>query len=1479
MAAPRKRWRRALTLVVGVPLTVLVVAVALLHTGWGKSRVKGVLVAKLAERVDGTVAIGALDYRLGGTITVRDVRLTGRDGVDAITLPELEIVPEWGALLRGKNSFKSITLRHLAVTVARGEDGRTNLQRLFPARETAPTASAKPGRPLHVGALRVEDATVVARKEGAGSATVRDLGIEGSIDLDPAEKTVDFVASSVKGGVVLEGRTANEPSAVPVTQVAPTDLRGGFEVHTRAGKGAFTLLPLTATATLTRGTSHTLPISLGKSSFDLGPSEAGLLGANVGALVTGIVSLDAVRFANGVGDGGPADPLTHERHGDLLGLHVDAGRVNAIVGREILASDVDITAQLSGPPEATTFNGTAKSGGATATLKGQFGLDGGNGTVTIANFDSTKLFGAGVLLPPTTLERLTVVAHGKRRDRTWPLTPADVTADFEIQGENGHFRGVALESLAAKGRFAEGTLTVESLTAKALGQEVSVRGTVVPTDRTVDLTLATSGDVGTTLEALRAAGIPVKAKLPVGLLRLRPATPSERGDLELHITGTVPKGPGTTPDLSLDGHVTLNHVPLAALAPRLGAKAGTVSGTVMVGGTTTAPTGAVDLRVTVGERHETIRGSLRPGGASLAFDGYFAQGNASIPLLPALRGLDPNGRLTVTLAVPEAVLPPALDGTAALDLRITGTPTHPEGRLTVRAHANRFKDLNATVTAVLAPAARGVTLTTTVRTEGDAPASGEAEVVVSLPHSPFMTRSLAGLTWTARVDAATASGGPTSTGREPLHAALHAALAGDLRDARGKIHAETSDLPLPGTTVSTRASVDVTLSDREIAFTAAAAPVFVGPPSLATLAVANGRGPTKELQQTQWLAVGGTVGLGGLGLVTALRTAPAELRARATSAPLAATVELPARPLAAFAPFAPALEGLSGDLAGKFLMTGTVATPLLHGDVTAGRAALTVDADADDLHAKGTFGPKITVDVSAPRDRSKGRTLSGTLRADHAEIAEFLPAFRGMLAGATASGTLDGALTFQAELPPAPSPTVLHPTLTGNLGLTGGRLALPTRGPVRTRAYEEITVALVATPEALRLERLSAVERDREIATPQGRTLTAQGNLTWTDLRPTSGTLDLAAEKWLLFGTDGLGLPDAPRGVASLTAHGEADLRGPVPKFQVAVQRLDVAVENRFDKAHQPEKFQVGDVIELASGTALCKLPVPVPPPAPLPTPVATPEKPTGKPSDAGFDLDVTVAKGARFYQFPIALEPSGSVAVRVRPTEKSVRGVLGVDNGAISIGGVRHPLVHGAITFDDAHPVGNLDFLFARPLRPSALRDISQASGGDAVTVHLFGPPGKQTIVLGGAGSPGALWDALAMHNQGRPRFHTEPDLPASNSAQFPQLDGVLILSFLTVNMPHMIFLDRVAAWADPYDRANAYGRLERYEAERAIAGGKGRVAVTGRPLTAGQSRWEAEIDYLFVHGLRTRAGVGLTGGTRGGGGPDVFFEWSSDD
>jgi hypothetical protein len=134
-------------------------------------------------------------------------------------------------------------------------------------------------------------------------------------------------------------------------------------------------------------------------------------------------------------------------------------------------------------------------------------------------------------------------------------------------------------------------------------------------------------------------------------------------------------------------------------------------------------------------------------------------------------------------------------------------------------------------------------------------------------------------------------------------------------------------------------------------------------------------------------------------------------------------------------------------------------------------------------------------------------------------------------------------------------------------------------------------------------------------------------------------------------------------------------------------------------------------------------------------------------------------------------------------------------------------------------------------------------------------------------------------MHTVGRQRYVSEPDLPASMSVDFPQHENLLVLSFLSVNLPHLMFLDRFAAWADPYDDPRAYGKLTHFEAERLIAGDSVRVRTEVRPPAAGQSDAEVEIDYLFVNVPRMLFGVGLSGGTRGGGGPGVVWEWSSKD
>jgi hypothetical protein len=56
-------------------------------------------------------------------------------------------------------------------------------------------------------------------------------------------------------------------------------------------------------------------------------------------------------------------------------------------------------------------------------------------------------------------------------------------------------------------------------------------------------------------------------------------------------------------------------------------------------------------------------------------------------------------------------------------------------------------------------------------------------------------------------------------------------------------------------------------------------------------------------------------------------------------------------------------------------------------------------------------------------------------------------------------------------------------------------------------------------------------------------------------------------------------------------------------------------------------------------------------------------------------------------------------------------------------------------------------------------------------------------------------------------------------------------------------------------------------------------RVRMVGRPRGAGQSAAEVQLDYLFMNSPQTAVGVGVAAGSRLGGGPGIFFEWSSED
>jgi hypothetical protein len=272
-------------------------------------------------------------------------------------------------------------------------------------------------------------------------------------------------------------------------------------------------------------------------------------------------------------------------------------------------------------------------------------------------------------------------------------------------------------------------------------------------------------------------------------------------------------------------------------------------------------------------------------------------------------------------------------------------------------------------------------------------------------------------------------------------------------------------------------------------------------------------------------------------------------------------------------------------------------------------------------------------------------------------------------------------------------------------------------------------------------------------------------------------------------------------------------------------------------------------------------------------------------PSKPATVIHVTIPQPIHVQKPPFDMIAKGELNVRIVEGEKRprVNGEIRVLDGHMDLGGRDHRISKknkSRILFDDAHPGGELDLYVAlAPDSPSVLRDISKASaGGDEVRIHLAGPIAKPVSTVSGVGNAD-LWDILPVHNAGRVKYTSQPDMPASSSPQIPREYDVVLLSYMAANLPHNLFLDRINAWSDPYDDRTAYGKIRHLEAERYSESGKTRIRVNSRPPTTGQSDAEVEAGYLLMNGARTKAGVGVVGGSRAGGGPVLFFDWSSED
>jgi translocation-and-assembly-module (TAM) inner membrane subunit TamB-like protein len=363
-------------------------------------------------------------------------------------------------------------------------------------------------------------------------------------------------------------------------------------------------------------------------------------------------------------------------------------------------------------------------------------------------------------------------------------------------------------------------------------------------------------------------------------------------------------------------------------------------------------------------------------------------------------------------------------------------------------------------------------------------------------------------------------------------------------------------------------------------------------------------------------------------------------------------------------------------------------------------------------------------------------------------------------------------------------------------------------------------------------------------------------------MKPTSATLHLAAKDWLVSsGTPTLGAHDAPRATADFDIDVNADLTAPIVTVDATVNSLALNAPDRLDRAHQPEWVSPGgDVIFVEGNATVGKLPYVAPA---LPA-EAKPRRP--------IDARIHIPRPIHLMQVPLDVMAHGDITVTVRDEGVKTRGGLTMDSGTLSLFGKDHELVEGSLTFTDDHPSGWLSVTFEHALPDAKMREIAATAGTAQIT--LTGVPGKQKTTLHGSAN-GAMFEVMAMYNAGRPLYITQPGLPASTTTQVPRGDQLFILTFMASNLPHLLFLDRFAAWADPYVSPDAYGRIQNMEADK--YGDHTRIRALVRPPTPGRSSAELQYDRLFFDDNRRAFGIGLRGGDRGGGGLGLFYEWSS--
>lgn len=1453
-----RRIARGVGIVFGAIALVLVLIVAWLHTDSGAETLRVRLEQRLSERVTTKITLGKLRFSLFSGITIEDIAVLDRDGQRAVVVGRVFVEPNVGDLLGGTIALDKLAIDRVNVVIRGRSDGTTNLTGL--TKPSAAKESPKEDRHIIVRGLAVSGVAMHITRPDGSKTDIEGLSLAGKIDTRTMVATTQAVVTLTVAAVAIEK---------PKLTLTVTEIATKAGVDLTSGRGAITLGPTGAAIVLAREDvkPFTTRLSLPRVSADVTPERlaVGLETLELAALSIVSAKVEATRRPNG--------SIDHLVSANVTKLSVRAADVEALAGKPVLASDLAVELDASGPTNAFEPKLKIVSAGGEITLRAALDLRDPDAVIYDASLatkalDVKKVY-ASEKVPPLVIGELALAVKGARKENA-PLKLGGTLHLGDV-----HVRDVVVDSLDAHFHVENEIITVDDLAIRALGQKVEAKATYRIEPKEIDAEIAVDARVSELLQKLRRAGALHQPPSPIvaALSLPHPAKIKVAGkvdgemtvrveDVDAHIAGgtarasvvaTIVRGDPNKNEkpVSLrhvDADVDLRAVSLAELGRLRGKKlpiAGRARGHVHVQGDPTAPEAEIDLTVDLVAPEDpkqgvaTLRAKGRSAGerveAHLTLTSVSGTSLATADVKGRRAGAGVGAPLAITVDLPER----SLDEIAPLLDPETRAKLPKDARIAMAAKVTgeqRGTDFEANLTARLTPDAQPITLNARAKLAG-----------------PPSSASVAPLAW--NIDLVVPD---TEVASIPLPPERRAALA----DVHGKVGLE---LHAKGTRAD--ATGDLTLNSRGVVRGQA-------PPLDARIAVAltdDAATLTLDGALSGLRVVEGSLraGLGGKGLITAARSGAL----KNVDPPVSGELTIPERTMEEWARLAPVLRDLPGRLGGGLTVSGSARDPELH--LRAGYAGyptlagepgrLAIDAHGKRqtavIKVKANDAITLTTELS-PAEILEARKADGgaaklhaTLDAERVPIASLLPDTESLRASRP-TGVVDAKMTADASIIFRGDTRELGKLeLRGPLTMSGGAFQLPTTS---WRRVHDVNVAIEGDGDNIALRKIEAMESDRD--EPQ-RTLKIDGAYA---VRDRQLSLHAKTHRVLLSGGN-FGMLDAPKAALTADVSIQAALGGAPRHVIVDVNALDIESGDRQPRAVQQEVLSLGDVLE---GVAVGKLPAAKPPEAAAAS--VTPPKPEEK----TLDVLVRVPNVIHVKQRPLELYAKGEVHIERFGERRVLSGKLTATDGSLLVGGRLHSLTKGEVRMTDEGPL--LDLHFRREPHPAALRDTTTADGKD-VYAHMVGPYGKQKISF--SGKTDGLFEALAIENIGRVRVLSTPDAPVGQTPQLPLVPQIRQTAFMSANLPHLAFLDRMNTYADPNVSRFAYGRFENLEAERYSKDGTRRIRTTVRSRVIGQSDAEVEGSFLFRNDSRVVSGVGLLGGTRVGGGPTIFLEWSSAD